>query len=627
MTTQEHRTTPRISPLVAQIVEGTIESAKAEMEAAVDRTARSLLIKEQHDFRTAIYDANCNSVCSVSFCAHPDPILQNWSLADVHDGDVFIWNDVYLSDGSVGHLPDITVTQPVFFDEKLVAFVNCFGHTDDIGGMLPGGMPATALEVFSEGLMIPPAKLYDRGILNEGLYKVILRNTRFPENLRGDIDAEVAALSIGVERITDLCRRFGVATVEAAFEYIIDRCARSLREDAFPLIRNGEYFFEDFIEWDGVTPEERRRFIRISLKMTKTDDRVVWDFAGTDAPVAGSVNWATNGRYVEKLVGSHFRTLHPEIVVNHGVSRVTEAIIPEGTFLSPEFPAATSNRMWPFLRTYSMALALFNLATDGCACDSDTNTLYGLYGRDENGSYFFYHELPGAGQGGRPYGDGMEVANLAPEARNTSAEIVEARYPIVEEACDIRIDSGGAGKFRGGNGHIKEIRLLVDADLTVITDRYALPTWGAHGGKPGEPHCYIVNPGTPQERVFERGKFDREPLKKGDLLRVLTAGGGGWGDPLERDPERVRLDVVRRLVSHAQAASDYGVVLEETPRGWEVDTAATLRRRDEIRRERPPLKTIDRGPKFDALVREGAIVLSCEDGFWAAPTTPSGGTP
>lgn len=589
------------------------------MEAAIDRTARSLLIKEQHDYRTAIFDADCNSVCSVSFCAHVDPIIKKWSTNEINEDDIFIWNDVYLSEGGIGHLPDICVTKPIIFNGRLIGFANAFGHTDDIGGMLPGGMPATALEVFQEGLMIPPVKLYDRGVLNEAVYDVILRNSRFPEILRGDIDAEVAALEIGVQRMKDLCRRYGVETVEAAFEHLIERCARSLREDAFPLIRDGEYFFEDFIEWDGVTPEEARRFIRICLKMTKTPEEVIWDFTGTDAPVAGSVNWPTDPRYVEKLVGSHFRTLYPELVVNHGVCRVTHAIIPEGTFISPKFPAATSNRMWPLLRIYSMALALFNLASDGCACDSDTNTLYGLYGRDDKGDYFFYHELPGAGQGGRPYGDGMEVANLAPEARNTSAEIVEARYPIVEEACDVRIDSGGAGKFRGGNGHVKDIRLLVDAHLTVITDRYALPTWGAHGGRPGKPHLYIINPGTPNERVLKRGKFDREPLKKGDLLRVLTAGGGGWGDPLEREPERVRLDVVRRLVSPEKAADEYGVIVRERGDSWEVDVAATEQQRARLRHEGGPAKMIDRGPQFDALVSEGAIQLTCENGFWARP--------
>jgi N-methylhydantoinase B len=213
----------------------------------------------------------------------------------------------------------------------------------------------------------------------------------------------------------------------------------------------------------------------------------------------------------------------------------------------------------------------------------------------------------------------MEVANLAPEARNTSAEIVEARYPIVEEACDVRLDSGGAGKFRGGNGHVKDIRLLVDANLTVITDRYALPTWGAHGGKPGMPHLYIVNPGTPNERVLTRGKFDREPLQKGDLLRVLTAGGGGWGDPLERDVEAVRMDVVRKLVSPEKAYGDYGVVLEEAGDSWQVDGAETSSVRERIRSERGPLKLIDRGPAFEALVAEGAIQLTCPDGFWARP--------
>jgi len=608
-----------VSPLVVQIVEGAIESAKSEIEAAVDRTARSLLIKEQHDYRAAIFDRDCVSVCSASFCGHVDPILTKWPLEDIHEDDVFIWNDVYLSAGGIGHLPDICVTRPIIHDGRLIGFANVFGHTDDIGGMLPGGMPATATEVYQEGLMIPPLKLYDRGVRNEAVYEMILRNSRFPETLRGDIDAEVAAVEIGARRIRELCRRYGADTVEGAFKEIVDRCARSLREEAFPLFADGEYFFEDFIEWDQVTPEESRRFIRLSLKMTKTPDQVIWDFDGTDSQVAGSINWPVDDRFIEKLVGSHFRTLLPELVVNHGVCQVTQALIPPNTFLSPRFPAATSNRMWPLLRIYSMALALFNLATPGCACDSDTNTLYGLYGFDINGEYYFYHELPGAGQGGRPFADGMEVANLAPEARNTMAEIVEARYPIVEEVCDLRLDAGGAGKFRGGNGLVKEIRLLADADLTVITDRYALPTWGAHGGRPGMPHRYTINPRTSEERVLPRGKFDKEPLQKGDLLRVETAGGGGWGDPLEREPERVRRDVVRQLVSPGKALDDYGVVLEKANRDWLIDGAETLRLREELRSRRPTLRMIDRGERFEQLVREGAIRTTVPGGFSAAP--------
>ncbi len=612
-------TSPEITPLLAEIIEGTIESAKAEMEAAIDRTARSLLIKEQHDYRTAIYDANCNSVCSVSFCAHVDPVLVKWRPDEIHDGDVFIWNDVYLSEGGVGHLPDVTVTKPIFFEGRLMGFTNSFGHADDIGGALPGSMSPTATEMYQEGIMIPPLKLFERGVRNEAIYAILLRNVRFPEILRGDLDAQVAALEIGAERIREICRLYGTDTVEAGFAYIIDRCATSLQEDAFPLVRDGTYHFEDFIEWDEVTPEESRRFIRMCMTMTKADGRVTWDFTGTDAPVAGSINWPGNARYYEKLVGSHFRTLHPELLVNHGICHVTDAIVPDGTFISPEFPAATSNRIWPLLRMYSMALAILNLASEGCACDSDTNTLYGLYGRDPSGEMFFYHELPGAGQGGRPFADGMEVANLAPEARNTPAEVVEARYPIVEETYDIRTDSGGAGKFRGGNGHVKEIRLLVDADLTVITDRYALPTWGARGGLPGRPHRYIINPGTSRERVLTKGKFDRERLSKGDLLRVETAGGGGWGNPLERDLEAVRLDVLRGLVSADKAAADYGVVVDTSGRRPEVSEKATEELRAKLAGERGPAKLIDRGPEFEALVAEGAIQLTCPDGFWAKP--------
>jgi N-methylhydantoinase B len=609
----------RVSPLVVQIIEGAIESAKNEIEAAVDRTARSLLIKEQHDYRAAVFAADGTSVSSASFCSWPSPIFTKWSMDDVNEGDVFLWNDVYLSEGGIGHLPDLCVTRPVHYEGEIVGWTQVFGHTDDIGGMLPGGMPQTATEVYQEGIMIPPLKLYERGVRNDAVYEMILRNSRFPEKLRGDLDAEVAATELGVRRLQDLCRRLGVETVKAAFKEILNRCARSLREDAFPLFANGEYYFEDFIEWDGVTPQEKRRFIRLSLKMTKTDDKVLWDFTGTDSQVAGSINWPIPGHFIEKLAGSHFRTLHHELVVNDGVSQVTECYIPPDCLLQPKFPAATSNRMWPMLRIYSMALALFNMATAGCACDSDTNTLYGLYGFDNDGEYYFYHELPGAGQGGRPFADGIEVANLAPEARNTAAEVAEAAYPIIEEACDIRMDSGGAGQFRGGNGHVKEIRLLNDADLTVITDRYMLPTWGAHGGQPGATHRYTVNPGTPEERVLLRGKFDAEPLKAGDLLRVETAGGGGWGDPLEREVERVRKDVERRLVSPERAREAYGVVVERDGRAWRVDEAETERLRASIRETRPELKLIERGERFDELEREGAIRTTVPGGFWARP--------
>jgi N-methylhydantoinase B len=614
--------TTEISPLVAEIIEGTIESAKMEMEAAIDRTARSLLIKEQHDYRTAIFDANCNSVCSVSFCAHVDPIPKKWALDEIHEGDIFIWNDPYLSEGGIGHLPDIAVTRPVFYEDRLIAYVNAFGHVEDMGGMLPGGMPAAATEIFQEGLMIPPLKLYDRGVLNESLYELILRNTRFPETVRGDVDAELASLEIGVERIKDLCRRYGADTVEAGFKYIMDRCARTLQEHAFPLVKDGEYYIEDFIEWEDITPEEPRRFIRLATKLIKRDDKVTWDFTGTDPVAAGSINWPGNARFYEKLLGSHFRTLYPELVVNHGVCAVTEAIVPENTIISPKFPAATSNRMWPLQRMYANALALLNLATEGCACDCDTNTLFGLYGYDEDGNYFFYHELPGAGQGGRPFADGLEVGNFSPESRNTPAEISEGRYPIIQEACDIRKDSGGAGRFRGGNGLIKDVRLLVDADLTVITGRYALGTWGAHGGKSGAPHLYIVNPGTPEERRFERGKFDKESLKKGDLLRVQTAGGGGWGDPLDREPERVLADVARGLVSEQRAASEYGVVVREGDGGFEIDGPATEETRRETAARRADRPMIDRGPEFDALVASGAITLTCDEGFWSHPDQP-----
>ncbi|MEA2332626.1 MAG: N-methylhydantoinase [Thermoleophilaceae bacterium] len=609
-----------ITPLIVEIVEGTCESAKMEMEAAIDRTARSLLIKEQHDYQASIFTPGGESISTISFCPHVDPILEKWPASEVYEDDVFIWNDCYLSAGGVGHLPDISVTRPVIVDGTLVAWVNAFGHVDDIGGVLPGGMPAAAVEVFQEGIQIPPIKLVDRGRLNEGVYEMILRNTRFPEAIRGDIDGLVHSLGIGVQRITELCRRYGPETVVAACERSIERCATSLQNDVFPLMKDGEYYFEDFIEWEDVTPDEPRSFIRIATKMIKRGNEVIWDYSGTDAQVKGSLNLPGNDRYYEKLMGAHFRTLRPELFLNEGVCRVTQAKVPDGTVLSPKYPAATSNRMWALQVMWENALAIFNIAGAACPACSNTNTLYGIYGYDKNGEYFFAHELPGAGQGGRPFADGLDVANLAPESRNSPAEIIESKYPVIEETCDIGIDGGGAGKFRGGNGLVKEIRVLEDGDLTVITGRYALPCWGAHGGKPGRPHKYILNPGTPGERVYERGKFDKEPVKAGDLIRIYTAGGGGWGDPLERETHRVLGDVVRGLVSGDAALSEYGVVLEEQKAGGlTVNEAETAKARDRIRNDRGELKLIDRGPEFYRLAAEGRLPVTCEDGYWVQP--------
>src|SRR5579885_1481744 len=210
--------TVSVDPIVLQIVEGTLASVEAEVEAAIERTSRSPMIREARDFRGGIHDHHCRKLTGRSYSALVQPIVRDFPLETIRPGDVFFHNDVYLSEGGIGHLPDLCVTVPVHFEGAVVAFVQAFGHHDDIGGSVPGSMPSHATSYYQEGLIVPPVRLYDQGRPNEDAYKIIFRNTRIPDSLAGDIDGEVAACRMGAGRIADLFARYGRATTEACFE-------------------------------------------------------------------------------------------------------------------------------------------------------------------------------------------------------------------------------------------------------------------------------------------------------------------------------------------------------------------------------------------------------------------------
>ena len=214
-----------LDPILVDIVDGGIEAAVMEAEAAVERTARSTIIREQHDYRASLCTLDCLSVSRVSWAATADPIRMKFPLSEISEGDVFIYNDVYESAGTIGHLPDYCIVTPIFVEQRLIGFAQIFGHVSDVGGRMAGSWPNTSESIFEEGTMCPPVKLYSEGALNDGLYDVLLRNSRFPEDLRGDVDAFVGANEIVRRRVVELCERFGVDKVEGAFYEIIHRCA------------------------------------------------------------------------------------------------------------------------------------------------------------------------------------------------------------------------------------------------------------------------------------------------------------------------------------------------------------------------------------------------------------------
>ncbi|MEQ9061960.1 MAG: hydantoinase B/oxoprolinase family protein [Gammaproteobacteria bacterium] len=594
-----------LDPILVDIVDGGIEAAVMEAEAAVERTARSTIIREQHDYRASLNTLDCLSVSRVSWAATADPIRMKFPLESIRPGDVFIYNDVYESAGTIGHLPDYCVVTPIFFADALIGFAQIFGHVSDVGGRMAGSWPNTSQSIFEEGTLCPPVKLYDAGHLNDALYDVLLRNSRFPEDLRGDIDAFVGANEIIRRRVVELCDRFGGERVEAAFYEIIERCAAVVREKGLPFFPEGEFVGEDFIENDGLTLD---RPVKMRITMRKYPEKMILDFDGTAPQARGPINWPLDGRHYSKWLGAFFKAQIPGIIINEGVTDVFRCRIPKRTILSAEFPAPVVSRMTCMLRMISAYTVALAKAFEGeVVADMQNIQIYGLYGEDLDGKLFLMREIFGAGSGARPYADGTDAVDLVPYSKNLPAEFIEQRFPVAVERVGLAMDSGGPGKYRGGLGYVKELRTLVDGHYTTVTERTAFACIGIKGGRWGAPGGSVKNPGTPdEENVF----FSRDavPVKAGDVIRLVTPGGGGWGDPLERDVEAVRMDVVRRLVSHGSAERDYGVVID--PETHEVDADATRRRRQEIAEHRGPVKLIDRGPYAETLIKHGLIEVS-----------------
>jgi N-methylhydantoinase B len=589
-----------IDPIVLEIVEGSLASIEAEVEAAIERTSRSPMIREARDFRGGIHDRHCRKLTGRSYSALVQPIVRDFPIATMQPGDVFFHNDVYQSEGGIGHLPDLCVTVPVFHEHDVVAFVQAFGHHDDIGGCVPGSMPSHGTSYYQEGLIVPPVRLYTRGQPNQDLIRVMVRNSRLPESLRGDLDAEVSACRMGAERLADLFGRYGRQQVEECFEAILTRTTETFRRELLSKIPNGTYVWEDYAEHDGVDPP-RLHAQRITL--TRTDGQLIFDFAGTSPQAKGPINHAGNyadGVFLKKWLAPILRNLADtpkrmaELDVNEGVVPLIELRFPPpGTLLTPVFPAPVNARTFVILRLLGILAGVLAKATGGhMPADQETIRYTGFYGADLEGQPFLMREVLGGGSGGRPWADGSDTIHIVPDSKNLPVEFTETRFPLRVEALALAPDSGGAGLHRGGLGYRKEIRALVDCTFLSVADRSILSCWGLKGGRAGKPFRVTVDPGGPGERVLE-GLVDDEAILAGTLVRIDTTGGGGWGDPLERDLALVALDVAQGKVSVQAARDDYGVVLD--------DSTATEELRARMRSQRGPLPFFDRGPGYRQL--------------------------
>ena len=601
-----------VDPVLLEIVEGTLASVEREVETAIARTSRSPMIRDAHDFRAGIHDRRLRKLTGRSYSALVQPIVRDYPIETMRPGDVFFHNDVYLSEGGIGHLPDLCVTVPVFADDAphppprgagadlhdhhqprgdhathhqsgaggdhatlhrpaVVAFVQAFGHHDDIGGSVPGSMPSHATSVFEEGLIVPPIRLYDAGVPNVAALRIMTRNSRMPDSLAADLDAECSACLMGARRLAELFARYGRAAVEGCFDALIDATTQTYRREIIAKIPDGVYAWEDYAEHDGVDPP-RLHAQRITLSVDNAAPRpLVIDFTGTGPQARGPINHCgdyADGNFLIKWLAPVLRNLadSPErmaqLDVNEGVVPLIEMRFPPpGTLLTPVFPAPTNARTFVILRLLGVLIGALAKAMDGrMPADQETIRYTGVYGNDARGEPYLMREVLGGGSAGRYYADGEDTIHVVPDSRNLPSEFTESRFPFLVERLGLAIDSGGPGRFRGGLGYDKWLRMTGDAHFMSIADRSILACWGLRGGKAGQPFSVVIDPGGTGERKVD-ALADGEPVRAGEVIRIRTTGGGGWGDPLERPYEEVVRDVRWGKVSVAGALADYGVVV------------------------------------------------------------------
>ncbi|HEX5563100.1 MAG TPA: hydantoinase B/oxoprolinase family protein [Nocardioidaceae bacterium] len=604
-------TGPEADPVLVEIVAGYLASVEMQVETAIGRTSRSPMIRDAHDYRAGIHDRRLRKLTGRSYSALVHPVVRDFPIETMRPGDVFFHNDVYLSEGGIGHLPDLCVTAPVFVEDRVVAFVQAFGHHDDIGGAVPGSMPSGATSVFEEGLMVPPIRLWDRGVPNKAALRIMTRNSRMPESLAADLDAECSACLMGARRMAELFERYGTPTVEACFQAILDQTTETFRREVLSRIPVGTYTFEDYAEHDGVDPP-RLHAQRITL--TKTSEgggRLVLDFAGTGPQARGPINHCgdyADGNFLKKWLAPVLRNLAdtPErmaqLDVNEGVVPLIEMRFPPpGTLLTPVFPAPTNARTFVILRLLGVLAGALAKAVDGrVPADQETIRYTGVYGTGLDGAPYLMREVLGGGSGGRYYADGEDTVHVVPDSRNLPTEFSESRFPFVVERLGLAVDSGGAGRHRGGLGYEKHLRMLADAHFMSIADRSILSCWGVRGGRAGRPFQVTVDPGGPGEREVD-ALADAEPVRAGEVIRIRTTGGGGWGDPLTRPYDEVVRDVLWGKVSRTGAREDYGTVVTGPGDDPRVHVEESDHLRASMRAGRGDQPFFDRGPGYATL--------------------------
>ena len=583
----EQNTTPLqrvdVDPVTVDIIENALRNAREEMDAVLFRTAMSPGIREQGDCFPMIANRDGKMIVG-QFGSFIYGLMQAYE-EEIEEGDIILTNDPYSCNGAVSHLPDWIVLVPIFKDNRHIAWSAMFGHMSDNGGMVPGSIPIQATTIFQEGIRIPPIKLYKKGVLQSDLLELILHNVRTSQWNRFDLNALVAACNTASKRVVELAGRFGDDILHSTMEIMLERNHMAMKQIIEMLVPEEPRTFEDYLCDDGVGMGP----YKIKCTLWREGSKAIFDFAGTDPQAKSSINFYLSEEMFKMFFGAFTINLFdPHILFNDGFYDLVEVRIPQGSLLKPNYPAALSGRTHALGRIFDVMGGLLGQGAPealNAAGFSDSPHLF-YSGYDKKGEWFQLFQIGFGGIPGRPAGDGPDGHSLWPSFTNVPNEFIEAYFPLRIEKYEPIIDSGGSGLHRGGNGLSVAYRFLCDGTVGIHDDRWLTYPWGVNGGEPGQRSSKLLVRADGSEEWLP-SKCDGIEVKEGDLLYFNTWGGGGWGDPYVRDPELVRQDVERSLVS-AQGAKRYGVIIADD---GSVDDGATKSLREELiaKRGDPPM--------------------------------------
>jgi N-methylhydantoinase B len=582
-----------IDTVTLDIIENALRNARIEMDATLVRTAMSPGIREQGDAFPLIADAKGRMIVG-QFGSFIDGFLKGWD-GTIEDGDMIFLSDPYSCEGAISHSNDWLVLLPVYRDGRLIAWTAMFGHQSDIGGKVAGSMPIDARTIFEEGVRIPPVKIWRRGEYNEDLVKLVMHQTRKPDWCAADLNALIASCRVAARRVHEMCERFGDERFVSACEALLARNHRAMKALIAQAIAEDPISFEDYICDDGVGYGP----YKIKCSMWREGEKVILDFAGTDPQSAASINFYLNENMFKMFFGIYMiMVFDPAILFNDGFYDLIDVRIPEGSLLKPRYPAALSGRTHALGRIFDILGGLLGQKTpeflNAAGFSSSPHLMYS--GTDRHGRWFQLFQIGFGGIPGRPLGDGPDGHSLWPGFTNVPNEFLERYFPLRIERYEALADTGGPGLHRGGNGICMTYRFLEPGSVSIHDDRWFVPPWGVNGGHPGA-RARKIHEKADGTQTIVANKLDRLDVGEGDLLHFITWGGGGWGDPLARDPALVAREIRQGLVT-PDGARRYGVVANAA---GQVDEAATHALRAELRTTRGDLKLFDFGPDLETL--------------------------